>query len=125
MGGGSAGGNFLDQFLSSLSGGMGGADGVPQPVHNFGGMGAGHGAGIGPNLLAMDPLSEEYQRALEERIKQNNINENAQYAQEYNPELYSHITMLYIECSINGHEIQAFVDSGAQSTIMSSRCAEK
>lgn len=126
LGGQRTGDDFLSQLMNSFGGGgRGQTDGIPQSLHNFSGMGASHGAGLHPTLLNMDPLSEEYQKALEERIRMNNINENAEYAQEYNPELYSHITMLYIECSINGNEIQAFVDSGAQSTIMSSRCAEK
>lgn len=107
--------DFLNQFLSSL-GGTPPSSGPPRSQPMMGGMGYG-----GPSLAHLDPLSEEYQKALEDRIRMSNIAENAQYAQEFNPELYSHITMLYIECSINGNEIQAFVDSGAQSTIMSKR----
>ena len=120
--------DFLNRFFSSLD-----SDGAGGPPASPGMGGFGGSGGVNPlanldqipGIAGLDPLSEEYQQKLEEHIKQKNINENATYAQNYNPELYTHTTMLYIECSINGNEIQAFVDSGAQSTIMSKRCAEK
>lgn len=75
--------------------------------------------------LSKDPMNPEYQRMLEERIHQQNIDKNYEYAQEYIPEVFGHINMLYINASINKVPIQAFVDSGAQSTIMSQSLAER
>lgn len=75
--------------------------------------------------LSKDPMNLEYQRLLEERIHQENIEKNHEFATEYIPEVFGQITMLYIKASINKVPIQAFVDSGAQSTIMSQSLAEK
>ena len=35
------------------------------------------------------------------------------HAMENNPEVFGHIVMLYLDISVNGHHIQAMVDSGA------------
>lgn len=70
-------------------------------------------------------MNPEYQKMLEERINQQNIDKNLEFAQEYVPEVFGQIHMLYINAKINKNPIQAFVDTGAQSTIMSQSLAER
>lgn len=76
-------------------------------------------------LLAADPFDMEAQAKIAEEIRMENVNANMQNAMEYNPEAFGEVYMLYINCKINGHPVKAFVDSGAQMTIMSKACAEK
>lgn len=70
-------------------------------------------------------MEPESQKKIEQMIKQENINKNLDYAQENMPENFIKVPMLYIDCSVNNIPIHAFVDSGAQSTILSKKCAEK
>ncbi|RTG80224.1 DNA damage-inducible protein 1 [Schistosoma bovis] len=46
-------------------------------------------------------------------------------ALEYYPETFGQVSMLFINCKIKDQNIKAFVDSGAQSTIMSEDCARR
>eukprot|EP00854_Cymbomonas_tetramitiformis_P006872 gene6872-8205_t len=76
-------------------------------------------------LLSADPMDMEAQAKIAEMIAQKNIDENYESAFEHTPEAFGRVTMLYVDMVVNGVPLKAFVDSGAQSTIMSASCAEK
>jgi DNA damage-inducible protein 1 len=75
--------------------------------------------------LQNNPEAPGNQEKLMELFKQKNIQANRDLAYEQAPESFVPVNMLYVHLVINGYPIHAFVDSGAQSTIMSVRCAER
>lgn len=76
-------------------------------------------------MAQADPLDIEAQQKIAEEIQQANINANMETAMEFSPESFGQVMMLYINCRVNDQPVKAFVDSGAQMTIMSVACAER
>ncbi|XP_068642447.1 protein DNA-DAMAGE INDUCIBLE 1 [Aristolochia californica] len=76
-------------------------------------------------LMNSDPFDVESQKRIEAAIRQKGIDENWEAALEHNPEAFARVVMLYVDMEVNGVPIKAFVDSGAQSTIISKSCAER
>jgi DNA damage-inducible protein 1 len=78
------------------------------------------------SLSKMVSRSDIYQQQLIEReIVLQNIQDNMLTALEESPEVFATVLMLYINTKVNGTLVEAFVDSGAQTTVMSRKCAER
>lgn len=75
--------------------------------------------------MELNPFDAAAQAQIEERIRLSNVQSNMEIAMEEMPEAFGQVFMLYVPCEVNGTKVKAFVDSGAQSTIMSSVCDGK
>ncbi|OQV23903.1 Protein DDI1-like protein 2 [Hypsibius exemplaris] len=75
-------------------------------------------------MLYSNPDSAEAQQLMLEQIRQQAIQDNLEYALEHTPESMGSVQMLYVNCSVNGKQMKAFVDSGAQISIISREYAE-
>ncbi|KAG7662190.1 DDI1 [[Candida] subhashii] len=75
--------------------------------------------------LQEDPDDPENQARILELIRQEQIEENMKLAWEVTPESFTTVTMLYIKLKINGVEVVALVDSGANNSTISHELAEK
>lgn len=72
-----------------------------------------------------DPFDLDVQRRIEEEIRQRNVQQNLEAALEHNAESFASVHMLYVSAAVNNVPLKAFVDSGAQVTVMSQQCAER
>ncbi|WAR14388.1 DDI2-like protein [Mya arenaria] len=60
-------------------------------------------------MISMDPFSSEAQRLIAEEIRMKNVETNMESAIEHVPESFGQVVMLYVNCIVNGHPVQAFV----------------
>lgn len=75
--------------------------------------------------LRENPNDADAKEYFDSKRKRSLVDQQYRQAMQEYPESMGRVLMLYIEAKINDHTLQAFVDSGAQMTIMSKRCAQK
>jgi DNA damage-inducible protein 1 len=72
---------------------------------------------------ANNPDDEQAREYFDKQTKKRNAQEQYQHMTSEYPEALGRVLMLYVSAKINGHDVQPFVDSGAQSTIISLKLA--
>jgi len=75
--------------------------------------------------LQLNPMDEEANKYFGDKIRLENVQRQYEQMMEEYPESMGRVLMLYMNCLANKKPLQVFVDSGAQSTIMSSACADR
>lgn len=75
--------------------------------------------------LQRDPMDAVANKYFGEKIRMENVQRQYEQMMEEYPESMGRVLMLYINVLVNEKPLQVFVDSGAQSTIMSSECADR
>jgi len=75
-----------------------------------------HAGGPSGHVVQGDPSREARHKAR---------NEQLEMALEVNPEAFVSVPMLYVACTLNNVPIKAFVDTGAQMTVMTASCVER
>jgi len=70
-------------------------------------------------------LDPRVQEMIAEEIRQKNVEANRAAAAEFTPEMFAKVTMLFVPVRINGHLVKAFVDTGAQTTLINVPCAKR
>lgn len=75
--------------------------------------------------LKRDPNDTVAKEHFEMKERKKLVDEQYRQAMQEYPETMGRVLMLYIEAKINNNPLQAFVDSGAQMTIMSKKCADR
>ncbi|GBG32482.1 DNA damage-inducible protein 1 [Hondaea fermentalgiana] len=90
-----------------------------------GGLGERIRRSLRASLPRVSEEERQRQRYIESQISAQNISENMARAFEESPESFVRVLMLYIDTEVNNVPVKAFIDSGAQTTVMSRACADR